>query len=142
MYITFENFLANFSFIILLISMLIYWFQATNFESLDDSNKKTVSSLQEFNGRYSFINSDQINLNIFQKSLTEGTALLKTVFNTGVIRGPSVGMLISNLSLFILLVLRWTESGHFPLSNLYESLMFLSWSLTLFQTRLKKILDF
>jgi cytochrome c-type biogenesis protein CcsB len=62
--------------------------------------------------------------------LTEGTALLKTVFNTGVIRGPSVGMLISNLSLFILLVLRWTESGHFPLSNLYESLMFLSWSLT------------
>ena len=130
MYITFENFLANFSFIILLISMLIYWFQATNFESLDDSNKKTVSSLQEFNGRDSFINSDQINLNIFQKSLTEGTALLKTVFNTGVIRGPSVGMLISNLSLFILLVLRWTESGHFPLSNLYESLMFLSWSLT------------
>ena len=43
----------------------------------------------------------------------------------------SIGMLISNLSLFILLLARWNESGHFPLSNLYESLMFLSWSLTL-----------
>uniref|UniRef100_A0AB39U3R8 Cytochrome c biogenesis protein CcsA n=1 Tax=Borodinellopsis insignis TaxID=3229915 RepID=A0AB39U3R8_9CHLO len=31
----------------------------------------------------------------------------------------------------ILLLLRWKESGHFPLSNLYESLMFLSWSFTL-----------
>nr|UWT52116.1 cytochrome c biogenesis protein [Cryptocoryne longicauda] len=27
-----------------------------------------------------------------------------------------------------LLVIRWIYSGHFPLSNLYESLMFLSWS--------------
>jgi cytochrome c-type biogenesis protein CcsB len=47
--------------------------------------------------------------------------------------GSNIGtilMLISNVSIFILLVLRWKESGHFPLSNLYESLMFLSWSLT------------
>lgn len=27
-----------------------------------------------------------------------------------------------------ILVIRWKESGHFPLSNLYESLVFLSWS--------------
>jgi len=38
---------------------------------------------------------------------------------------------IANLSIFCLLVFRWVESGHFPLSNLYESLMFLSWSTTL-----------
>jgi len=40
-------------------------------------------------------------------------------------------IIISNLLLVILLCNRWKESGHFPLSNLYESLMFLSWSFTL-----------
>jgi len=34
----------------------------------------------------------------------------------------------SFLSLTTLLILRWVDSGHFPLSNLYESLLFLSWS--------------
>uniref|UniRef100_A0AB39A662 Cytochrome c biogenesis protein CcsA n=1 Tax=Borodinellopsis insignis TaxID=3229915 RepID=A0AB39A662_9CHLO len=38
---------------------------------------------------------------------------------------------VKNICLMILLLLRWKESGHFPLSNLYESLMFLSWSFTL-----------
>jgi cytochrome c-type biogenesis protein CcsB len=40
------------------------------------------------------------------------------------------GILIANILLGLLLVLRWIESGHFPLSNLYESLMFLSWCFT------------
>ena len=31
------------------------------------------------------------------------------------------------------LILRWLESGHFPVSNLYESLCFLSWGATLAQ---------
>ena len=34
----------------------------------------------------------------------------------------------SFISLTALLIGRWVESGHFPLSNLYESLLFLSWS--------------
>nr|QJA13935.1 heme attachment to plastid cytochrome c [Fritschiella tuberosa] len=42
-------------------------------------------------------------------------------------------ILLSNASLFIFLLLRWKESGHFPLSNLYESLIFLAWSLTVIQ---------
>jgi cytochrome c-type biogenesis protein CcsB len=42
----------------------------------------------------------------------------------------NIGMICANLSLFTLLVLRWKESGHFPLSNLYESLIFLSWAFT------------
>lgn len=45
---------------------------------------------------------------------------------------------IANVSLFILLVLRWKESGHFPLSNLYESLIFLSWCFTLINLILEK----
>nr|QJE70502.1 heme attachment to plastid cytochrome c [Chaetophoropsis pisiformis] len=40
---------------------------------------------------------------------------------------------LSNVSLFSFLLLRWKESGHFPLSNLYESLIFLAWSLTFIQ---------
>nr|YP_009773726.1 heme attachment to plastid cytochrome c [Chaetophoropsis polyrhiza]QIZ74234.1 heme attachment to plastid cytochrome c [Chaetophoropsis polyrhiza] len=42
-------------------------------------------------------------------------------------------IIVSNLSLFIFLLFRWKESGHFPLSNLYESLIFLAWSLTFIQ---------
>jgi len=37
------------------------------------------------------------------------------------------GVLAANASLFLLLTARWLESGHFPLSNIYESLMFLAW---------------
>jgi cytochrome c-type biogenesis protein CcsB len=50
-----------------------------------------------------------------------------------------IGMFLSNLSLLLLLLIRWEESGHFPLSNLYESLLFLSWSLTFFHLILEKL---
>jgi cytochrome c-type biogenesis protein CcsB len=158
MYIKFEIFLANLSFIILFISMLVYWFQATNIETLD--NKKNISLNVEGEayetpglGIYSACQGqpNQEHSNKPAKQLMsslkgtsvplEGLLIFLKNFGTAirltVSRSPanfksigSVGMLISNLSLFILLVLRWTESGHFPLSNLYESLMFLSWSLT------------
>jgi ABC-type transport system involved in cytochrome c biogenesis permease subunit len=38
----------------------------------------------------------------------------------------------SNFLQITYLCLRWVGSGHFPLSNLYESLLFLSWVLTFF----------
>ncbi len=44
----------------------------------------------------------------------------------------TVGMALANLSLAGLLLARWVASGHFPLSNLYESLLFLSWGFTAF----------
>ena len=40
---------------------------------------------------------------------------------------------IANLLLTAQLVLRWWQSGHFPISNLYESLCFLAWACTLTQ---------
>lgn len=43
-----------------------------------------------------------------------------------------IAMVCANFCLLSLLILRWKESGHFPLSNLYESLMFLSWSVSTF----------
>lgn len=37
--------------------------------------------------------------------------------------------ILSNITLFIILTNRWISQGYFPLSNLYESLLFLCWSL-------------
>jgi len=37
---------------------------------------------------------------------------------------------LSCASLVVLLSYRWYDSGHFPLSNMYESLMFLAWGVT------------
>lgn len=52
-------------------------------------------------------------------------AFVQIKFNFG-----RYSMICANFCLLSLLFLRWKESGHFPLSNLYESLMFLSWSLS------------
>nr|ATL60792.1 cytochrome c biogenesis protein [Cinchona pubescens] len=41
------------------------------------------------------------------------------------------GMIVTFFCLTGLLVTRWIYSGHFPLSDLYESLIFLSWSFSL-----------
>nr|YP_010286927.1 cytochrome c heme attachment protein [Hydrocharis morsus-ranae]UKT60930.1 cytochrome c heme attachment protein [Hydrocharis morsus-ranae] len=46
----------------------------------------------------------------------------------GLYNSSEKGMIATFLSITGLLVIRWIYSGHFPLSNLYESLMFLSWS--------------
>ena len=40
---------------------------------------------------------------------------------------------LANLVLTAQLILRWWQSGHFPVSNLYESLCFLAWACTLTQ---------
>nr|YP_006503736.1 cytochrome c heme attachment protein [Erycina pusilla]AEJ72542.1 cytochrome c heme attachment protein [Erycina pusilla] len=41
------------------------------------------------------------------------------------------GMIATFFSITGFLVIRWNSSGHFPLSNLYESLIFLSWSFSI-----------
>nr|YP_009773710.1 heme attachment to plastid cytochrome c [Uronema confervicola]QIZ74186.1 heme attachment to plastid cytochrome c [Uronema confervicola] len=58
--------------------------------------------------------------------------------NSKLLLTSRVSMFFTNVSLFSFLALRWKESGHFPLSNLYESLIFLSWSLTFIQLWLEK----
>jgi cytochrome c-type biogenesis protein CcsB len=40
------------------------------------------------------------------------------------------GTLLANSLIFCLLGLRWLNYGYFPLSNLYESLLFLAWGIT------------
>ncbi|KGG18815.1 Cytochrome c-type bioproteinsis protein CcsA/ResC [Prochlorococcus sp. SS52] len=44
----------------------------------------------------------------------------------------------ANILLAIQLVFRWIQSGHFPISNLYESLCFLTWGLTFIQLLIER----
>ena len=48
---------------------------------------------------------------------------------------------LANLALTAQLVLRWWQSGHFPVSNLYESLCFLAWASTLTQLLVERSLQ-
>ena len=47
-------------------------------------------------------------------------------------------VVVANLFLTSQLLLRWWQSGHFPISNLYESLCFLTWGLTIAQLFVEK----
>ena len=47
-------------------------------------------------------------------------------------------ILVSNILFFITLLSRWIGDGYFPLSNLYESLIFLSWSISSIHLFLEK----
>jgi len=138
MYITFEIFLANFSFLSLLVSMLIYWFQTSNLNFSSAPLKKTLDNTKGFN----FLKKIPLSIPIKPGEVLYSPSMLhsspkgecataqgvrisplgeechqKSIFSSNIL-GFS-GMLISNFSLFFLLTLRWFESGHFPLSNLY-----------------------
>jgi len=54
----------------------------------------------------------------------------------------SVRLLITlaNFALTSQLIIRWWQSGHFPISNLYESLCFLTWCFTVTQLLIERIL--
>ncbi len=47
---------------------------------------------------------------------------------------------LANIALTSQLIIRWWLSGHFPISNLYESLCFLTWGFTLTQLLIERIL--
>jgi cytochrome c-type biogenesis protein CcsB len=85
-----QNTIVNISFVLLLISLLIYWASIAfpNLTLLRRSSRSTI--------------------------------------------------IIINLLLSIFLGSRWITNGYFPLSNLYESLIFLVWSLTFVQALLEK----
>ena len=48
---------------------------------------------------------------------------------TKLIQIGQISSIIANLLLFFILASRWIIAGYFPLSNLYESLLFLTWTL-------------
>lgn len=61
--------------------------------------------------------------------------------NFPILKKQSIGLILMTLSnalLLSFLILRWNESGHFPLSNIYEALMFLSWCFTVIHLILER----
>nr|UAD87159.1 heme attachment to plastid cytochrome c [Gracilaria pacifica] len=56
-----------------------------------------------------------------------------TLYKLGTIITVSINLLLSTS-----LISRWISNGYFPLSNLYESLIFLTWGLTFLQLILEK----
>jgi cytochrome c-type biogenesis protein CcsB len=46
--------------------------------------------------------------------------------------------LLTNLLIALQLLFRWSISGHFPISNLYESLYFLAWGITMGQLLIER----
>jgi cytochrome c-type biogenesis protein CcsB len=146
-----QVYLANFSFCTLFISMIFYWIETSQFgKSLSRPISRIQANLTIQDGTSTPLAQKSTNLVLNSSSLFMGRAH-KTVLWSGFWAPPRkpirdldfsnnsffkdsnfgiIFMLISNFSIFTILILRWNESGHFPLSNLYESLMFLSWSLT------------
>nr|YP_007507301.1 cytochrome c biogenesis protein [Gonium pectorale]BAM85988.1 cytochrome c biogenesis protein [Gonium pectorale] len=113
---SFENSLRNATFLTLFFTTIFYWiytafYTPTTKQNKNMENLKTNAFLSVFSKLFlvQTINSKYLQSNIlFLRS----------------------SMAISNLLLIILLLVRWDKSGHFPLSNLYESLMFLAWCCT------------
>ena len=159
-----ESFLSNFSFVALFFSMMAYWIQ-TSGGFIKSSQTQTMNPISmpvafadnKANSGFSKLITDySSNLNDKNQMLMDQrlessnpTQVVSTVNNstTAILQNKKncsfdagyLGMLGANLSLLALLSLRWVESGHFPLSNLYESLMFLSWALTFFHLVLEKM---
>ncbi len=175
-----QNSLANYSFLTLLISVIVVWFETlipktNNSKYTHLKNKSTTEETQDLNlnlgsfsanttkselvlGISSSLSIDSAKpgvpgvdgVNANKPNSSSGTSmlflnyvegqpkLLFNKFNFSLLKNNTFAMilvLISNILLSLLLIVRWKESGHFPLSNLYESLMFLSWCFTAFYIR-------
>jgi cytochrome c-type biogenesis protein CcsB len=55
---------------------------------------------------------------------------LSTLKSLFIVQTSKVLIVISNILFTVTLLLRWIKEGYFPLSNLYESLIFLSWGIS------------
>jgi cytochrome c-type biogenesis protein CcsB len=51
--------------------------------------------------------------------------------NLWIVQGSKFLVVSSNILFMSTLTIRWAEQGYFPLSNLYESLIFLSWAISI-----------
>nr|WLG71262.1 heme attachment to plastid cytochrome [Chlorophyceae sp. KF-2023a] len=114
MYSQFENTLSNAAFLLLFFTMIASWTFA--FAPLASPIAKNV------------------NINIAPSQNPASNNIFALANENGNLEDfTKVGFIFSNAALLGLLLVRWVESGHFPLSNLYESLIFLAWSCTFLQ---------
>lgn len=106
-----SNFISNGIFLTLFISMTLYWIEIAFFKTPGSSNFLKLTEPVSAS-----TNNSTIAITATEKKLLQINSRLF--------------LIIGNFLLVVLLVLRWQISGHFPLSNLYESLIFLSWCCT------------
>lgn len=111
-YLALETFLINGCFLLLFITTLYYWVQFIFFSSISFSETKN--------------NQKGGVLRLSKNGILPGLGEKNQSVNFGL-----SGLILANLFLFVQLCGRWIESGHFPLSNLYDSLLFLAWGLLL-----------
>lgn len=122
-----ESLFSNASFALLLGSFIFYWVRTI----LTGNNNPSQTSSP---------------VSLVPSAQNEGTPQLAKEFAWGKYLPSQLGtfsMMLANGALASLMVIRWYQSGHFPLSNLFESLIFLSWCCTVLhlvlETSLKEI---
>lgn len=142
-----ENSLRNATFLMLFLTTFLYWFYTAFYSTTSQQVVNSVSSLQEASTAIGALSSSKSNFTTSYLPAdvalhADGEGQLEAKRNSQFLGGFSLGvnlksikiprimMGISNLLLVLLLLVRWEKSGHFPLSNLYESLMFLAWCCT------------
>lgn len=76
-------------------------------------------------------------LSLFVAMLTYWTSISFTSLKMGSKIG-FISVCIANVTIFTNLGSRWLENGYFPLSNLYESLMFFIWGITAITIAIEK----
>ena len=130
-----EVFFSNFSFLILFFSMIFYWVETSNYKS--NREKILLNNGKNFN--VSFPLNGASTSRWLSNFLVPEQAERLEVEGTSPKNIGFILICIANFCLFSLLIMRWFKGGHFPLSNLYESLMFLSWSLTIIHLLIEKI---
>jgi cytochrome c-type biogenesis protein CcsB len=138
-----ELFLGKFSFIILFFSMLFYWVQSSLvfnplfMSKISFSNRQNqFANILEQNKTNNFSNFNNQSAGFEDYSRSTDSFKLKNISENLEKQSnfKNIGIFITslaNFSIMVLLIIRWVTYGHFPLSNLYESLIFLSWSFTL-----------
>jgi cytochrome c-type biogenesis protein CcsB len=152
-----ENSLRNATFFMLFLTTFLYWFYTAFYGTVSQTGLNTWLSSDKTNFTYAEGNllTNNVPTNSALNSSNERQIEAKTNKEIGTSRClhtrrgklepfnglslmgnfksitvPRIMMGVSNLLLVLLLLVRWEKAGHFPLSNLYESLMFLAWCCT------------
>merc|ERR1711871_52549 len=131
-----ENFFVNFIFNILIISIISCCLNLLFSASFNLLRKRyqvllwliTIGFYEPYFNNDTFLEKTDSNLKT--NGLTINYNLPKKNFNfwTEINNGISkYSILLTNIILFGIIFMRWVTSGYFPISNLYESLMFLTW---------------
>jgi cytochrome c-type biogenesis protein CcsB len=127
-YSLWTSILCKISFSALASTMLYYWIRLSFTASLGSSVEFSQSSLFSPEGVGNLSHQDFKNNQAKEWGITEKRG--ETIFRLQFLDIGFFGILLSNISISLLLISRWVESGHFPFSNLFESLLFLCWTLT------------